>query len=273
MSEDKKEEQPQETQPIIVQTTWAKATQRVLTTAIVVGGMLAFVFGMAHYGRQCVRTPVDTAQATGEALKQIGKAFLSGSVKTEFSSSVTTVRGTNRLQIAELEETETFSKTSSYALWDLIGLPDVVVEIQAPAKFTFFVDLDGEWEFTWDESDQTVTIVAPDIEWNTPSIDVSRMRVTREQGSLMRLDEDDVREKLRKEITSIAEEKARQKVPIIRELARNEIRRFVHNWFTEVWFKDAVIKPHVHEVHFAGEMSPEAYPGRTIEMDNGESLS
>ena len=54
---------------------------------------------------------------------------------------------------------------------------------------------------------------------------------------------------------------AHSKLPLVRELARRETRRFVENWFVAVRFHDAAVKPHVSDVYFADE-PPAAAPLR-----------
>lgn len=228
-------------QPIIVKTTWAKAFSRIGVTAVLVGGM---VYAMTYL-----------IESPGKAIKYIADNFTSGKVVTEFRDYVTSVKGVNYLQVATLQTTDVFSRTDSKAImWDWIGLPDVNIEIQAPVEYTFYLDLKDHWEFQWHDDEQGIIVVAPRLQPNTPAIDVSNMKILKEEGSVWR-DEVEVRQKLTQQITEISKTMANEKIPLIRELARNETRQFIEAWFIKVQFKHAKIKPHVKMVYFADEQS------------------
>ncbi len=229
-------------QPIIVKTTWAKAFSRIGVTAILVFGA---IYGM----KVAIKTPA-------EAIQEIAKGFISGEVKTEFVDYVTRVRGVNQLQIAQLNSVDTFHKTDSKSvLWESIGLPDVKVEIEAPVEYTFYLDLKKQWDFAWQDDEQGIIVIAPQIEYNTPAIDVSQMKVRITEGSVWR-DEEDVRAKLTQELTTLSKRMASEKISLIREIARNETRQFIINWFIKVRFKDSDIKPHIQMVYFVDEAIP-----------------
>lgn len=137
-------------------------------------------------------------------------------------------------------------------MWNWVGLPDVRVEIQAPVEYTFYLDLKDKWEFRWQNEEQSIIVIAPSIQSNTPAIDISKMQISKEEGSVLR-NEEEVKEKLKQQISKISKTIAQNKIPLIRELARNETRQFVESWFMKVYFKDADIKPHVQSVYFADE--------------------
>ena len=51
----------------------------------------------------------------------------------EFRDYVTEVRGVNRLQVAQLQSVDSFSRTDSTAIfWDALQLPDVRVRMEMP---------------------------------------------------------------------------------------------------------------------------------------------
>ncbi len=220
---------------------WARTFSRVGISALI-------IFGMVYVTIQFIQTPE-------RAIKQIAEGFSSGKVTEEFRDYVTKIQGVNHLQVAKLSSLDTFSRTDSQKiLWDRIGLPDVKVEIQAPVEYTFYLDLKDSWEFQWHDDEQAILILAPAIQSNTPAIDVSNMVILTEKGSILR-DEDEVHEKLKQELTELSKQMAVEKIPLIREIARNETRQFIENWFIKVRFSDAAIKPHVQMVKFADEYS------------------
>ena len=232
-------EQEKQESPIIVKTTWAKAFSRIGVTAILIGGII-------YIATQCMRTP-------GKIIEDIAKGFNSGKVVTEFRDYVTKIRGVNYLQVATLQSIDTFSRTDSKnIMWDWIGLPDVRIEIQAPVEYTFYLDLKDKWEFQWHHEDQSIIVIAPMLRPNTPAIDVSNMKIIKEEGSVLR-NEEEVKEKLKQQITEISKRMAQEKIPLVRELARNETRQFLEAWFIKVQFKQSEIKPHIQMVYFADE--------------------
>ena len=127
-------------------------------------------------------------------------AFRTGTVTTTFRSYATEVTGTNRLQFAEVRQMEVFERRDEAAvLWGTLALPDVVVEARAPVEYTYYLDLDKEWTFRLEGKD--VHVVAPPVEFNRPSVDVSALRYEVREGSLLR-DEEIALDKLRSELSA-----------------------------------------------------------------------
>jgi hypothetical protein len=208
--------------------------------------------------------PRRAAHEAGDALARIAAAFRTGSVTLEFRDYVTRVSGMNRLQVAALQSVDTFTRTDSTAIfWDTVGLPDVEVQIQAPVEYTFYLDLDEPWDFSWDERTQSIVVAAPRIRAGTPAVDISGMTTTVVRGSFIR-DEAKATAKLREVMPELARRQAAAKIPIIREIARTQVRRFVEGWFVQVKFKDAAVRPHLQEVLFADELGTKK-PGRTAQ--------
>jgi hypothetical protein len=153
---------------------------------------------------------------------------------------------------------EVFERTDSRAtLWGQLALPDVVVQARAPVEYTYYLDLNGKWEMELE--DNSVLVIAPAIEFNTPSIDASAIRYDVREGSLFR-DEDIVIDKLREGLMEMSRQRARENVALIRELGRRKTAEFVQKWLTQT-FSDGNAY-HV-EVYFPGESrKPER---RTVE--------
>lgn len=235
--------------------------------AIIVAGIVAIVIGIYTVHRVTDIAP-KTMDKTGEMLTKIASAFKTGTVTIEFHDYVTKVSGVNYLQIANLKSVDTFTRTDSTAIfWNLIGLPDVTVEIQAPVEYTFYLDLNDKWDFIWNPELQSIFIVAPSIKCNTPAVDIANLKMMVKDGSIFR-DANIAMEKLKKEMPGLARTVASEKIPLIRELARRETRIFAENWIVKIMFKDSAIKPHVQEVYFADETLPEILRTTPIEEGN-----
>jgi hypothetical protein len=187
-------------------------------------------------------------RAVVDELGALARAFRTGTVQTRFAAFTTRVEGTNYLQVATLEQVQTFEiEDSTTLLWGTVELPPVVVRATAPVTYTYFVDLEGSWRF--DLQDRQVRVTAPALRYNKPALDVSKLRWEVLRGSLLR-DEAVVQEQLRRELTGRAALQGRAGVPLVRETARNGIERFVRNWLLQT-FDDA--EGYAVEVLFADE--------------------
>lgn len=163
-----------------------------------------------------------------EDLKEVAEAFRTGTVTTTFRSYATEVTGTNRLQFAEVRQMEIFERRDEAAvLWGTFALPDVVVEARAPVEYTYYLDLDKEWSFRLEGKD--VYVVAPPVEFNRPSVDVSALRYEVREESILR-DEQIALDKLRGELSALTRRRARQQLPLVRETGRRSVEAFVETW-------------------------------------------
>ena len=221
---------------------WPLALTIISIVAIVAG---TFVL------KSVIDVPRDIADSGREAvrdLERIAKAFQTGTVTTTFISYATEVSGSNYLQFATLKQIEVFERADSRAtLWGQLELPDVVVQATAPVEYTYYLDLNGRWEMKLENN--SVLVIAPAIEFNTPSIDASAIRYDVREGSLFR-DEDIVIDKLREGLMEMSRQRARDNVELIRELGRRKTAEFVQKWLTQT-FSDGTTY-HV-EVVFADE--------------------
>ena len=206
---------------------WALALAVVAVVAIVVAGGL-YVF------RSVRSLPADVIEGGRKALgelREVAAAFRTGTVTTVFHGYATEVSGTTRLQFAELRQEEIFERRDSEAvLWGTLALPDVVVEARAPVTYTYFLDLDKEWRFRLEGRE--VLVVVPRVEWNRPAVDVSTLRYSVREGSVLR-DEQVVLDRLRSELTPLLDRRARQHVPLVREAGRRKVEAFVETWLVQ----------------------------------------
>lgn len=171
---------------------------------------------------------VDRGVEVLQELQTLASAFRQGTLEVRFLSYATRAEGRNDLQFATLEQTEIFRrKDESSLLWGRLPLPEVVVEATAPVTYTYYVDLNATWSF--EIEDDTVRVLAPPIRHNKPAVDASEIRFETRTSSVFR-DEDAALEALKEGLTEMAERRARENVPLIRELGRVKVEEFVANW-------------------------------------------
>ena len=206
---------------------WALAAAVVAVTLIVAGGAL-YVF------RSVRSLPAEVAESGRKALsdlREVAAAFRTGSITTTFHGDATSVAGTTRLQFAELRQEEVFERRDAAAvLWGALALPDVVVEARVPVAYTYFLDLDKEWRFKLEEG--LVQATVPRVEWNRPAPDVSALRFSVREGSVLR-DEQLVLDRLRGELTPLLDRRAREHVPLVRETGRRKVEAFIETWLVQ----------------------------------------
>lgn len=177
------------------------------------------------------RTIRETADAVSGSLARLAAAIRSRSVTTEFRSAAVELRGTRRLQVAELSQVEVVERRDATRLLG-VPLPDVVVSARAPVTYVYVLDLDGRWDF--DLTGRTVSVLAPELSWNAPAVDVSKLTIVTAQASILR-DEEPVVEELRASLTGIFRQRARQNVPLVRETARRQAEEFVRAWLLRAY--------------------------------------
>ncbi len=205
--------------------------------------------------RTASQVPNELAQSGVRALEQLGelaRSFREGTVTTSFVSYATRVSATRRLQVATVSQMELFERRDEMTiLWGQFALPDVVVEARAPVEYTYYADLEKAWRF--ELAAPFVLVSVPDLEWNAPALDVSRLEFVVREGSILR-DESAVVESLRQVLTELCRRRASEHVALAREPARRSIEGFVDTWLRER-FADG--KDYAARVTFADE-PPEA---------------
>jgi hypothetical protein len=195
--------------------------------------------------RACARAPADVVERAGRALVDLAAAFQQGRVTTEFISFATSVQGSQRLQFGTIKQMEIFTRTDeATTAFGYVPLPDVVVEARAPVEYTYFLDLNGKWDFVLE--DGVLHVHAPAIQFNQPAVDISATKLEIRQGSVFR-DTKAAQENLRQSITSLARLKARENIHLVRETGRRQTTEFVENWLMRT-FADG--KRYPVKVHF-----------------------
>lgn len=163
-----------------------------------------------------------------ESSRSLVEAFKAGTVTTRFVSYAAEMSGSSYLQFANLKQVEVFERTDRVTvMWGQFALPDVVVRAEAPVEYTFYLDLDEPWDLLID--DKTVLVQAPEIRYNPPAIDVSNLHYQVTDRSVLR-DEDVALENLRRGLSDLAKMRAKENIPLVRELGRRKTQEFIRNW-------------------------------------------
>jgi hypothetical protein len=201
--------------------------------AILVGSGL-YVF------KSCLELPGEALDKTGKLAETIGQqvqkvasAFKQGTITTTFASYATTLNGSQYLQFATLSQRETFTRTDeSSLLFGYIPLPEVIVEASAPVTYTYYLDLNARWDFVL--RDGVIWVTAPDIKFNKPSLDISRITYEVKKDSHFR-NTSEAMENLRSSMTWMSYKKAEANIDLVRETGRSQTEAFVENWLAKTF--------------------------------------
>jgi hypothetical protein len=213
-------------------------------------GVLALAAYVFHRAQRIPGEILEEGRTIASELRSVAAAFKTGTITTTFVSYATEVSGGQKLQFATLKETEVFERTDrAQVLWGQLELPEVVVRAEAPVEYTYYLDLEERWDLLLE--DDTVRVQAPPIRFNTPAIDVSRLRYEVKSGSVFR-DEALALENLRRGLGQLARERASTNIALVREVGRKETTEFVRTWLLSRY--DDAASYHI-EVLFADEVS------------------
>ena len=231
---------------------WAKTTLWVLVVLIVAVNLALFL-------RSCRNLPGEAIDKTGKLVRDAGKvladvvgAFNQGRVTTEFISYASSLSPTHRLQFATLKQTEIFTRRDEASTaFGYVPLPDIVVEARAPVEFTYYLELNARWQLLL--KDNVIYVLAPDIQYNQPAVDVSAIRYEVKKDSVVR-DTKAALESLKQSVTQLSKIRARENINLVRETGRRQTTEFVEKWLMKS-FSDA--KQYPVKVYFPGEKLPE----------------
>lgn len=233
----------------------------VIALAILLVGSGLWVF---HSLRKIPGELAAGGQSVVHELREVARAFHTGTVRHIFLSYATSIEGTAYLQVATLRQTEIYElEDRASTLWGALELPAVAVRATAPVEYTYHVDLHGEWHF--ELRNGRVMVLAPPLRFNRPAIDASRIEYEVRQGSRLR-DERAVLTRLKQELTGRSVLQASKNVALVRETSRRQVQRYVEGWLLHT-FDDG--ERYAVEVFFADEaeefearMHPPEVPGR-----------
>jgi hypothetical protein len=221
-----------------------------LVVALLGLGLLAFAAYVFHRAQRLPGEILEEGRNIASELRSVAAAFKTGTITTTFISHATEVSGGQKLQFATLKEMEVFERTDrAHVLWGQLELPEVVVRAEAPVEYTYYLDLEERWDLLLEG--ETVRVQAPPIRFNTPAIDVSRLRYEVKSGSVFR-DEALALENLKRGLGQLAKERASTNVSLVREIGRKKTTEFVRTWFLSRY--DDAADYHI-DVVFADEVS------------------
>ena len=167
-------------------------------------------------------------------------SFSSDSIQNKFMSYMTEVQGVSKLQVAELKQIERLTQESrKRVLWNKLELPKVVVALEVPVQYTYYVDLEKEWKFDFDG--QVLKVKVPPLEFNAPAPDVSAMSFEVQKSSLFR-NEAEVKQRLVGELTPFLVSRAEQQKILVEESGRNKIRETIKKWATSMLEKEISVE-------------------------------
>ena len=226
--------------------------------------MVVLVGGALYVFHSCRDLPGETLNNASRVVQQVGlkaqevaAAFKQGTITTIFTSYATTVSGSQYLQFATLSQVETFTrKDESSTAFGYIPLPEVIVEATAPVSYTYYLDLNAHWEFKLQEG--VLWVIAPEIKFNKPAVDASRITYEVKKNSLFR-NTAEAMENLKESITGLSIKKAHDNIALVRDTGRRQTETFVENWLAKS-FSDG--KKYPVKVIFRSELpkSPLAAP-------------
>jgi hypothetical protein len=219
---------------------WAKTTMWVAIILILAGGGI-YVF------KSCTEMPGDVVGRMGKAMADVASAFKRGTITTSFISYATTISNQHYLQFATLKQSEIFRREEPGTVFGYPLLPDVIVEARAPVEYTYYLDLNSRWQF--ELRDNVLYVFAPAIKFNKPAVDASAITYEVRKGVRTAV----VQEELKKSITGLVAQRARENIPLVRENGRKQTTEFVEKWLMKS-FTDG--KQYPVKVYFPGEAPP-----------------
>jgi hypothetical protein len=199
--------------------------------------LVVFASGLYVF-KSCRDMPGEAFEKAGKVVEQVGQkaqqvaaAFRQGTITTTFTSYATTLSGSQYFQFATLTQVETFTrKDESSMAFGYIPLPEVIVEATAPVTYTYYLDLNARWDFHC--QDGVIWVTAPDIKFNKPAVDPSRITYEVKKNSLIR-NTTEAMENLKSSIAWLSYKKAQSNIDLVRETGRSQTEGFVRNWLAK----------------------------------------
>jgi hypothetical protein len=251
--------------PVAPRSGWPRVVFWLGLMALLVGAGLWVFHRVTSMPGAALDKGVSLVKELGNQAATVARAFQEQTVRQEFLSSAVTLTGTSRLQVATLEEHETFRRKESDSIaWGVIALPSIVVQADVPVEYGYFLDFNGRWEFA--QTDGVVTAYAPSIQPNTPAADISKLTFYTLEGRVWQ-DDKAVRERLQGSLSAALRERAREHVPLVREIARRQVQTFVEKWLADSFsdgrdFHVKVIFPEERPTQVTDGAKPVAEPAK-----------
>lgn len=163
---------------------------------------------------------------TQNAVPQLLEKIFSEDVSDRFHAYATKVSGKQSLHVARLNRMEIYERTSKAKAFGF-SLPDVVISFTFPVEYNYNVSLVAGWRF--EKREGMLYVFAPELSGQTPAVNLSEMKFEIRKGSFLR-DENQVRERLQKELSGFLSENSIHLREKVRNEARSSIEQFVRGW-------------------------------------------
>ena len=151
-------------------------------------------------------------------------------IEYRFRSYAISITGKQSLYVAKLQQKESIERTS-YATLLWFQLPPMIVKVDVPVEYNYFVNLSGGWHFRI-EGD-TLVVSVPELGSSTPAVDIANLKMTIAEGGLLR-NETKALDKMTKELPGLLIDRAISNREVVREEARKSIESFVRAWTAQV---------------------------------------
>lgn len=120
-------------------------------------------------------------------------------ISDQFRSYVSAARSTQKIVLYELQVVEQIDRTEKHTLlWNLISLPDLVIRMQVPVQYGFYVDVSEGFEFQKDNGNWIV--IAPPLRSQTPAVDISGLSFHVRKGAFFH-DTQNAKEAIQRDLT------------------------------------------------------------------------
>jgi hypothetical protein len=214
--------------PVSARRPWPCVVTLLGVVVVIAGAALWALQSVINAPAAALDKGVTLARELGQQAATVARAFHEQTVRQEFLSSAATLSGTSRLQVATLQEHETFRRKESDSIaWGIISLPGIVVQADVPVEYGYYLDFNDPWEFAQD--DKVVMAFVPLIQPNMPAADVSKLTFYTLEGHIWQ-DDRAVRDRLQGSLSAALHSRAVEHIPLVREMARRQVQTFVEKW-------------------------------------------
>jgi len=199
------------------------------------------------------------------------KPFLTGEkTQSMFASYIVGLQGQSHLQVARLQTREEFVVTSEKKILNFFPGGTVEVSARVPCEIVYKVPLkDAEWKFLIRDNGRRLFVIAPDLGFNRPAVDLARYELRVDKSSLIR-DTEEVKMLLQSQIPEYLDEVGRKNRDSVRDTARLAVKDFIESWLLNSLKGKDLAQPVVDRVFFKDE---EALFGYLIATENQAAAS
>jgi hypothetical protein len=166
----------------------------------------------------------------GRSVQSAFPELFSEDIEYRFHAYATKLTGKQSLYVAKLEQQESISRTS-YAkiLW--VDLPPMIVKVDVPVEYNYYINLSSGWSFR--PFGEGIIVKVPELSSSTPAINIAKLKMTVEEGGLLR-NEKKALEKMTQELPGLLIDRSIENRHLVREQAKKSVEEFVRNWIHQV---------------------------------------